>query len=196
MRKSLCLSLLQGALFLAAVVPAGATTIITDFYFDAPIVNTAGADHVAFQWSTPLTTGTVAANNLNGLAMRLYQGSTLLYTDVAIAGGVVQPLGGITRTSSDVFFDYDLTTMTLRQFGNLQSTDPTGATGTHYYLTDNTSFPADAMVGIQQIVNGARQSFTVDKLGNQTSTTVPEPATNAIVGISLAALAWCRRRQA
>ena len=194
MRKSLCLSLLQAALFIAAVAPAGATTIITDFYLDAPIFNSAGADHIAFQWSTPLTTGPVTANDLNGLAMRLYHGSTLLYTDVAIAGGVVQPLGGITRTASDVFFDYNLNTMTLHQFGNLQSTDPTGATGTHYYLTDNASFPTDAMVGIQEIVNGARQSFTVDKLANQTSTTVPEPATNAIVGITLAALAWYRRR--
>jgi energy-converting hydrogenase Eha subunit A len=193
MRKSQ-LVLLQGALFIAAMTPATAATIITDLYFNNPIANTAGAHRASFQWSTPLTTGPVLTANVTNLAMRLYQGSTLLYTDVAIAGGVIQPLGGITRTNSDIYFNYNLNTMTLHEFGNLQSTNPAGATGTQYYLSDNVSFPADSMVGIQAITNGVRQTLTIYTLASQTSSTVPEPATNAIVGISLAALAWSRRR--
>lgn len=196
MRKALSTLLLHSALFVAAVAPAGAATIVTDLYLASPLKNTAGADRVSFQWSTFLTGGIVAASNLSDLTMRFYNGSNLVYTDVAIAGGVVQPFGGVNRTSSDIFFNYNLNNRTLLEIGNLQTTNPAGAIGTQYYVTDNLNFPADSMVGIQAIVNGSRQSLKIDLLTRQVSTTVPEPATNAIVGLGLTGIAWWRRRRA
>ena len=159
------------------------------------MTNVAGANRIEYLWTTPLASGSVTPTDVTNLTMSMFNGNTLVYTDTVLAGGVMQPFGGVSRVASDLQWRFNLNTMTLLEMGNLQTTNPAGGSGTQYYVTDNVTLPADSMVGVFTIINGVKNpSFTIDLLANQTSSTVPEPSTYALVGLSLAACGWLRRR--
>ncbi|MBL8239722.1 MAG: hypothetical protein JNM66_20020 [Bryobacterales bacterium] len=180
--------------FLAAVVPACAGTYLTTLHLASPVANHASADRIEYVWSTPLETGIVSAASLTKLTMRLFQGDALVYTDIVLAGGVLQPFGGVDRVAADVIWDYDLDSRTLLQMGSLQVSNPAPASGTHFYVTDNVTLPADAIVVIQKIHDGIRHPFTVDTLTGQQSNAVPEPGAGLLAGLALATLGALRRR--
>lgn len=194
MRKKNWIRALCGAATLCCLAPAGATALTTTLNLVTPVNNAAGATRVVYEWATPLTSGAVSTANLTDLKMQLYNGAALVYTDTVISGGVLQAFGGLARTAADVVWDFDLTSGTLAQMRNFLPGNAAGATGTQYIVDDNVTLPFDGDVLFQRVLGGTLQGATLDELSSQ-STVAPEPATTALVGFGLLAVACLRRRR-
>jgi hypothetical protein len=153
---------------------AGATTYRTTFQLTAP-VGAEGIDRVVWVWTTSQTTGDVGESGLSDWSMELWAGTTLVYQDVIMVGGVLQDVGGNPRVADDTFWQFDLDSMQLLQFRNFFF-DASGA-GTHYLVTDNESIPDDGQVWISIYVDGGLTDIVIGQLADQSTTFVTTPAT-------------------
>jgi hypothetical protein len=170
-----------------------ATLYLTTLNLATPIVNSDGIDEVRYSWSTSLGAGVVTELDLVDLTMTLLSGGVQVYQDVVLVGGVLQPIGGGPRVLVDVYWQFDLASMTLLEMRNANG--PFGAaSGTQYVVDDFLSLPVDARVGIARYVNG---QLTASNEWNdhvrQQGTAVPEPGTLWVFAAAFGA-AGLRRR--
>ncbi|MEM6905847.1 MAG: VPLPA-CTERM sorting domain-containing protein, partial [Pseudomonadota bacterium] len=71
----------------------------------------ADGDQVVIDWSTTLTSGPVIAADLVDLRFRLFGQGVLLFDDPYLVNGVIQPIGGASRSSTALsgdVFGFDL----------------------------------------------------------------------------------------
>ena len=129
-------SILWGGLMLGlGTSPVLAADFKTTLTVD-PAIGTPSVDTVIINWSTNLTSGEVfqsAINNdLTHWSYELLRGGSSVYTETVILGGVVQPIGGFSRSSGNLYFYFDLDTLTLldwdNDYGSLQKNAATGVT--------------------------------------------------------------------
>jgi PEP-CTERM motif len=175
------------------------SVLAADFKTTLTLLSPAGTpliDTVIFNWSTNLTTGTVTESDLTNWSYELLNGASSVYTETVIAGGVVQPIGGVSRTVGDLNFSFDLGTLTFGLFDNDLNTVQVGAaTGVTY----NIFTPIPAFFDFRRYENGV---LTNESLGNdytqstiEVTASTPEPGT--ILGLlavgSLGALSRKRK---
>ncbi|MGK7881905.1 MAG: PEP-CTERM sorting domain-containing protein [Crocosphaera sp.] len=101
-----------------------------------PTVNT-----VILNFSTDVTSGVIDESDLTAWSIELLNGTTSVYLDNVIVGGVVQPIGGVSRALSEINFDFNLDTL---QYTGLFDND------------------------VSLVQNGAATGVTYDVLGSQT----------------------------
>jgi hypothetical protein len=149
------------------------TTLTLNNSAGTPPVNT-----VIFNWSTNLTTGTVTASDLTNWSYELLNGGSSVYTETVISGGVVQPIGGVSRTLADLNFNFNLGTLTLGLFDNdLNAVQVGAATGTTY----NIFTPLPNLFDFKRYENGTQTDQSL--LNEYTQSTIevtastPEPST-------------------
>jgi hypothetical protein len=96
------------------------------------------ATRAVFDWETIATGPTIDSADLSNLKLTLYDGATNFFTDDMIVGGVVQAIGGASRTISDIVWDFDLSTFLVSAFdndnGEQQDGGASGITYNFYYL--------------------------------------------------------------
>ena len=137
----------------------------TELFLIEPGVD--GIKTVVFEWSTSETSGMINANELVDYSVSLYTGSSLLYRDDVLVDGVLQPLNSVDRDYP--FWDFDLDTLTLRQFtpGSIGILTSGVVTGTHYHVADWASLPQDSIVYVQKFVNGFQSDWSISYLSSQ-----------------------------
>lgn len=100
-----------------------------------------GIDEAVFDWSTNVNSGTVTPSDLTDWSIDLNSGGSTIYTDDVIVSGSVQPIGGLSRSLSDLSFDYDFGSNTLTNWDNdLNVAQGGAATGTTYNVFGASSF--------------------------------------------------------
>ena len=123
-----------------------------------------GIEKLVFHWTTAVASGQVSQNDvysdLSNFSMDFFSATELVYSDQIIIGGVLQPLAGVTRTVSDSFWDFDLDTMTLKQFRNVGFDNVSGLSGVQYLATDSNSLTTDGIVAIFQYTEGLQTGRT------------------------------------
>lgn len=118
----------------------------------------AGIDRVEFVWSTDAEGKRTGGNELSGLAVALYAGDSLIYTDLAISEWLLLPVmseAGLTeRSREDIFWDFDLENLILRQFRSILPKNLKGSVGEHYQVADGLTLPKDGKIHIRHFVDG------------------------------------------
>jgi hypothetical protein len=144
---------------------AAVDSYITELSLIEPGVD--GIKTVVFEWSTSETSGMINANELVDYSVSLYAGSSLLYRDDVLVDGVLQPLNSVDRDYP--FWDFDLDTLTLRQFtpGSIGILTSGAVTGTHYHVADWASLPQDSIVYVQKFVDGFQSDWSISLLSSQ-----------------------------
>lgn len=90
-------------------------------------------DEAVFDWQTNVNSGTVTPSDLTDWSIDLNSGGSTIYTDNVIVSGSVQPIGGVSRSLSGLFFEYDFGSSTLTGWDNDEPIVQDGAaTGTTY----------------------------------------------------------------
>ena len=137
----------------------------TELFLKEPGVD--GIKTVVFEWSTSETSGMINANELVDYSVSIYVGSSLLYRDDVLVDGVLQPLNSVDRDYP--FWDFDLDTLTLRQFtpGSINILTSRAVTGTHYHVADWASLPEDSIVYVQKFVDGFQSDWSISYLLSQ-----------------------------
>jgi hypothetical protein len=156
-------------------------------------------DSLVFDWSTPVMSGQISDDDLTSLTFRIFTGATLVYEDVAIAGGTTQPIAGVARNASDVEFHFDIDTMSLIDGpGDVRSWDndndalaqmSVGAVGTTWHFatgsTTNVELPAFSIYMDGNFINSVQaESFSASTVA------IPEPFALLYGGL-ISALAGC-----
>lgn len=106
----------------------------------------AGIDRVVFDWASAQTSGSVFINAVTDLSVSLLDGDNVVYSDTVIVDGIVQPIGGTSRTAGDLFWVFNLTTNELEQLSNAIGNLLAASSGTQYRISDGLSIPEDALV--------------------------------------------------
>lgn len=135
-------------------------------------------DTVVINWSTDLTSGTVSESDLTNWSYELLGGGSSVYSETVIAAGVVQPIGGVSRTLSDLLFDFDLDTLTLNEFDNdIDILQIGAATGLTYNTYLNLLFGPG--ISADQFSDGVLiETSVLDSPFSQvTVSSIPEPST-------------------
>lgn len=157
-----------------------ASVLATDFKTTFTLENAIGSPAVntmIFNWSTNLTSGTVTENDLTNWSYELLNSGSSVYTETVIAGGVVQPIGGVSRNLSDLLFNFDLDTLTATIWSNdLNYVQSGAATGVTYNV-----FPYVGGVRLVRLNNGSEVSDDISSFSQSTievtpSATTPEPS--------------------
>ena len=140
--SALLISNLPGA---APAQSADYTTTLNLTTESSPLVR-----QVIYRWSTDETSGNINRNELSNLSMEL-RGAEFEYFDQIIQDGIPRPFGGVPRQLTDIFWDYDLNTLTLSQFsnGNLAAS----TLGQHFQVSDSIALPVDGIVAITEYLN-------------------------------------------
>lgn len=157
-------------------------------------------DGLRIDWSTSVMSGMVFGADLSDLSVSLTNGGVPVYTDVAIVGGVTQPIAGIPRgIGSHIVFGFDLGAlpMGLSSFSN----DVNGATGGS--AADGTSFLVQYIASMPDFVDVSRYDdgagtnrIRQDALGissTQNTVAIPEPSAFLLLGL-LSCLGMVYRR--
>lgn len=143
------------------------TCYTTSLKLETPMLNPDGIDTVVFEWSTIVLSDSVATSDLVDLSMTLLSDDAIVYTDTVLVGGVLQPIGGAARTPMDLFWDFDLDTLTLRQMRNVGFGTIMSTTGVQYLVTDSLSLPDDSKVVIVRRTDGVFDFSNADLLKRQ-----------------------------
>lgn len=154
-----------GIIAWSPVALAAVDSYRTELFLIEPGVD--GIKTVVFEWSTSETSGMINANELVDYSVSLYAGSSLLYRDDVLVDGVLQPLNFVDRDYP--FWDFDLDTLTLRQFtpGSIGILTSGAVTGTHYHVADWASLPQDSIVYVQKFVDGFQSDWSISYLSSQ-----------------------------
>ncbi|ACK64436.1 protein of unknown function DUF1555 [Rippkaea orientalis PCC 8801] len=172
-------SIIVGGFILGLGTPSVlAADFKTTFTLDVPGGNPL-VDTVVINWSTDLTSGIVSESDLTNWSYELLGLGSSVYSETVIVGGVVQPIGGVARTVSDLLFEFDLDTLTSIQFDNdVNVLQELSASGLTYNTYLNLTF-GDG-ISVDQFFDGAIIEVSVDDSTFSQVTTVssiPEPST-------------------
>ena len=101
--------MLAAVVFATAPALASASAVYTttiDYDPDSPGFSSdpADGDRIVIEWSSAVASGTVTELEVEDLTFHLYGDGALLWTDVAIVGGVFQPIDGQAREERDPVF--------------------------------------------------------------------------------------------
>ena len=143
-RNALITIALAVAISLSSAPFVQAATYVTTLSLATPLYDD-NIDTVVFNWSTNKASGSVGSSDLLDLSMELRSGGDNIYTDTIMVGGVVQSIGGVSRTVP--FWDFDLDTLVLWQMATGEPQPPVDP-GTYYIVFDSESLPADGIVVI------------------------------------------------
>ena len=195
--KRLSVVLVMLSCIIAASSAHALTMYQTTLNLVKPVNNSDGIDKVVYNWSSNLTSGHVGTSDLVDFSMQLFSGGSLVYQDIAMIGSVVQPIGGVARTSANIYWNFDLDVPELFEMGNVgYPTQIESTSGTQYFVTDNTSLDNDSQVYILRYDDGVNTNFTYDILASQSTSVVPEPSTFATLGLGLLGmLGFLRKRK-
>ena len=157
-----------------------------------PTVNT-----VIVNFSTDVTSGTIDETNLTDWSIELLNGTTSVYLDNVIAGGAVQPIGGVSRVLSGISFDFDLDTLEYISFtDNDLPPVQTAATGVTYNIFNDETFVEFVRYvdGVDVVANFITE-FNLTTEDVTPAATTPEPGTllGLLVVGSMGALARKRK---
>lgn len=176
-------------LSMAAGLPALAGTYQSVFTLATPYTaSSPNVTHVVLTWTSVDDDGVIGLAEITDWSVELRAGGTTVFSDHAIIGGVVQDLGGVSRSISDLRFQFDFGTQGYRvfdtmYFGSLLS----GATGTTYntYLYEGFAGEPDAPLGIW--FNGNEATRQQPGYSSHVFSVVPAPGALALLamGISL-----------
>ncbi len=190
------------AISIGSAAPAASFISIVDLISPSGDIS---ASRVTLLWETDTTTGTIDQNDLTALTFQLFDDTLLVFEDIAIAGGAVQDLGGISRMLGDnIVFEFSFddfgtsSALGLNEFDNDLNVDQDGtATGTTTFnIYGGLALPfaaqADEYIDgdIGEFVTADAASFTT--LRNE----IPVPATLPLMLSAVAALGWFARRRA
>ena len=99
------------------MTPVFAATFQTTFTLDSP-GGTPFIDTIVFDWETDITSGNVTKSDLTNWSYELFGMGSSVYSETVVLDGVVQPIGGVSRTIDDIQFDFNLNTLNWSQFYN------------------------------------------------------------------------------
>ena len=88
-------------------------TLTSPYEFSTP-----NATQVLLTFSTSLTSGVMDASGLDDWSISLLSGGNLFYTDQVVIDGVVQSIGGVDRSITDILFEFNLDTLLHGTFDN------------------------------------------------------------------------------
>ena len=194
MRKLLALAF--GVVLLSGPSVLWSATYQTTLAFETPVTNPGGIDNVSFLWTTSNTSGPVSRADITDLTMILSAGATPLYTDIVLAGGVLQPIGGVARVLDDIVWDFDLDSLLLSQIRNAQPSQMGTSTGLQITVEDNVDLQTDSQLGLTFFVEGVQAAATIDLVASQTTQIVPEPGTAGAVVLAIGSVMIWRRKRA
>jgi len=176
----------SGALVAASTSHAGVYfsiyTLTTPYQFSTP-----DATQVLLSFSTNLTSGVMDAGDLDDWSISLLSGGNLFYTDQVVVDGVVQSIGGVSRSITDILFEFNLDTLVHGSFDNLvPGATLAGAVGTQfnvysYPFVTPPGQPGPIPFGIWSNGNEA----TRQNMGFSSVVTIPAPATIALLAFSV-----------
>jgi hypothetical protein len=173
----------------SSVLAANFTTTLTlNIPGGTPFVDT-----IAINWSTDRQSGTVLTEDLTNWSYELLGNSVSVYSESVIISGVVQSIGGVPRTLSDIFFRFDLDSLTLLSFTNAGLI---GAQGITYDIQGGVSGNfAPYFVERYEDGNFVNGGGTFGNRFSQSTVAIPEPTVLVgLLGVSVAGLASrCRR---
>lgn len=164
-------------------------TLTSPYEFSTP-----NATQVLLTFSTSLTSGVMDASGLDDWSISLLSGGNLFYTDQVVIDGVVQSIGGVDRSITDILFEFNLDTLLHGTFDNfVPGATLAAAVGTQfniysYPFVPPPGYPETIPFGIWSNGNEA----TRQNMGFSSVVTVPAPATIALLALS--ALPARRRR--
>lgn len=139
----------------------------TTLNLQAPVSNPDGISTVIYTWSTSATSGTAGGTFLVSKTLNLRAGGSPVYTDVALVGGLPQPMGGVARTLEDIGIDFDLDRPLLRQMVNVSEENHALTSGVHYQVADGLDIPTDGQVWIHRRIDGASDWLAIDLVASQ-----------------------------
>lgn len=165
--------------------------------------------YIEVVWATSVAEGNpVGTADLSDLSFSLYNDSdAVLYTDNAIVGGVVQPLGGVSRTLADITFNAISGTRVASDPGNngkIQSLDNDlnqvqfgSASGSTFNIYGVTGGGAPALNLASYFDGGFIDDATFNVTGqNTTGGAIPEPSSAAaLTGLACLGLVITTRRK-
>lgn len=128
----------------------------------APTID--GIDAAIVNFETTIATGPVLLSDVSYLSYALLAGGTQVYTDTPLIEGVPQDIGGVTRPTGDLAFDFNHDTNQLFQIRTVEVPTLEQITGSHYAIADNVTIPDDSILVVQRYddgVFGAGQFATV-----------------------------------
>lgn len=162
----------------------------------------ADGNRIVVDWSTALTTGRVEGQDVVNATFRLFGEGVLLFEDEALIGGVLQPIGGVTRVTLDSdFWEFDLDDWLLDPSDGLITYDndidvvqENGGVGETYniYRAQNLFY----VDGVQTDSGFTRYNFNAPTtvVFTEVVAPVPLPAGLPLLAAALGALAVVRRR--
>ena len=135
-------------------------------------MNVSSVERVIYRWSTLQDFGLVTEFAVDDLILELQGPDGVIYVDPMITNGVAQPLSGLPRQIGDgfdIFWQFDLDTLTLEQMTNVSQPVILGSTGLHFDVHDSISIPDDGFVSVKTHIDGTNQDPHTDTLMVQTT---------------------------
>ena len=185
---------LFAALLLAGAAQAATYTTLFTGTSDATLFD---LDHIEVTWSTTETFGNaINETHLSDLTISLYDsGNTLFYSATVIAGGVVQSIGGVSRSISDVSFTATTGVSINNSFDNdLNQLQLSSASGTTFNIYGN----AGSLFNVAFYEDGVAQEDANFNITGQSTSAIPEPSAFAATAglLGLGTVLTGRRRRA
>ncbi|NQU72725.1 MAG: PEP-CTERM sorting domain-containing protein [Rhodospirillales bacterium] len=190
-------------LFALAISPtaamAGFTTTL-DWSASTFPLDLENIDRAVFEWSgvDGNSDDRIDQTELQDWVLKIIDSSasTVVFTDIIVDNGVVQPIGGVGRLVSNIDFRFNILDDILESWDNDIPLLQSGSSGTTFNLYGRG--PPSPSLDISKWLGGNRIDAAFDFGATVTQSTVrpaPEPGTLAIFGLGLAGLGLMRRRR-
>lgn len=129
-------------------------------------------------WETNATSGNITSANVTNLTLQLFgAGNSLLFTDAMIVNGVAQAIGGVSRNTDDILWDFDLDNLTLSSFDNDLPVNQVYSAGTIYNVYGTLSGFFMATQRNNGYLNARNNYFSFSQTTTPQAQPVPEPVT-------------------
>lgn len=179
-----------------AASAADFTTTLTLNTFEPPLLDPP-VDAIVMIWSTGLESGTVEREDLDNWMYKLSKGGTVVYSETIVRGGVVQPIGGVSRSFNDINWQFDLDAFAANKstgllfFDNdLNVIQEDAASGLTYNISGNS---LSLLIDIEPFIDGNFQDSYVVNNFSQMTRRVPEP--NNVLALGILGLGlFCKRK--